>query len=129
MNEVKNSEQMTDRRAFVRAAAVLLGGSALLPAMVGAAEAAPQAGQSQGMAMSVGHAEADGYAIEATTTAHCATCEFWGGPRRISQDRKTITTTGLGWCNNPASPNYQKQTTPDHGPMPLSVWKKWLGLG
>jgi hypothetical protein len=29
----------------------------------------------------------------------------------------------LGWCNNPQSPNYQKTTGPEHGPM--GVWKKW----
>jgi hypothetical protein len=122
MSETKNDGQITERRGFVRAGAVLLAGSALLPAMTGAAEA------SQGMTMMpVGHAEADGYVVETTTTSHCATCEFWGGPRRISTDRKRVTTTGLGWCNNPNSPNYQKQTTPDHGPM--TVWKKWQALG
>jgi len=126
MNGAKNDEQMTDRRAFVSTGAVLLASSVLVPVMAGAAQAAPQAGHNEGM-MSVGHAEADGYVIEATTTSHCGTCEFWGGPRRISTDRKKVTTTGLGWCNNPTSSDYQKQTTPDHGPM--GVWKKWQALG
>jgi hypothetical protein len=53
----------------------------------------------------------------------CATCEFWGGPRRLARDGKTVTMTGFGWCNNPQSQNYQKMTSPEHGPM--AVWKKW----
>jgi hypothetical protein len=118
-------QQITDRRAFVRTGAAVVGSIVLAPAMAGAAQATSQATHSEPV-MPVGHAEADGYVIEATTTRHCGTCEFWGGPRRISTDRKKITTTGLGWCNNPISPDYQKQTTPDHGPM--DVWKKWQAL-
>jgi hypothetical protein len=75
----------------------------------------------------MGHGEAGGYVMATGIAKHCGTCEFWGGPRRISQDGKTITITGLGWCNNPKSPNYQKITTPDHGPM--DTWRKWGALG
>jgi len=107
---------------FVRMGAIVLAASTLIPATAGAT-----AGQTQPMNMAGGHAESDGFAMDVTTIGHCATCEFWGGPRRISADRKIITTMGLGWCNNPTSPNYQKQTTPDHGP--ISMWKKWQALG
>lgn len=78
-------------------------------------------------ATAMGHGASDGYVIESSLKKHCGTCEFWGGPRRVAESGKTITITGLGWCNNPASPNYQKQTSPDHGPM--STWKKWQVLG
>lgn len=74
-----------------------------------------------------GRGGADGYVVEAALTRHCATCEFWGGPRRVSADGTSITVTGLGWCNNPKSPNHQKLTSPDHGPM--DAWKKWSVLG
>jgi len=33
----------------------------------------------------------------------------------------------LGWRNDPASPNNQKLTSPEHGPM--DAWKKWSLLG
>ena len=117
----RNENHVNDRRDFVRTGAILLAGSALLPATTAAAA------QKQSMEMGAGHAESDGYVMDVTTTGHCATCEFWGGPRRIAADRKTVITTGLGWCNNPSSPNFQKQTTPDHGP--ISMWKKWQALG
>ena len=109
----------SDRRAFVR----------LTGAIAGAVLAGPLVGRASGAADhdAMGHGGSDGYVMEATVANHCATCEFWGGPRRISADRKTLTVTGLGWCNNPASPNYQKLTSPEHGPM--DVWKKWQVLG
>jgi hypothetical protein len=75
----------------------------------------------------MGRGGTDGYVMESSVTQRCATCEFWGGGRRLSSDRKSITVTGLGWCNNPASPNFQKLTSPEHGPM--DVWKKWQALG
>lgn len=114
---------MTDdhhnRREFMKAAA-FAGGALAAGAGAGMAHGADMAGHS-GM---VGHAMADGYMVQSSLVDHCATCEFWGGQRRISQDGTSITTTGLGYCNNPASPNSQKMTPPDHGPM-TGVWRKW----
>ena len=116
MNEAKSN-----RRGFlVRSATVVAGsvfGSAILPSLAW--------GEEHMAAM--GHGDASGYVMAAGIDKHCGTCEFWGGPRRVSSDGKTITITGLGWCNNPNSPNYQKMTTPDHGPM--DTWKKWGALG
>ena len=65
----------------------------------------------------LGRGGSDGYIMDASVKLHCGTCEFWGGPRRVLEDSKTLTITALGWCNNPASPNYQKMTSPEHGPM------------
>lgn len=56
----------------------------------------------------------------------CATCRFWGGVRRVSEDKKTVHCESLGWCNNPDSPNYQTMTTPETGPM--DAWRKWEAL-
>ncbi len=108
------NEQM-ERRAFLMATGALAAGSLLTVSAAGRAVAAEHA--------AMGHGGVDGYVMDSTVEQHCATCEFWGGPRRLAADGKTITVTGLGWCNNPQSGNYQKLTSPEHGPM--AVWKKW----
>jgi hypothetical protein len=108
-----------ERRLFVAGAV----GAVLAPTIIGPSDAAAQ----QHAGVSVGHAETAGYVLDAATADYCATCVFWGGERRISVDGKNVTTMGLGSCNNPASPNYQKLTTPDHGPM-TGVWRKWGAL-
>ena len=56
----------------------------------------------------------------------CATCRFWGGIRRASEDKKAVYCESLGWCNNPDSHHYQTMTTPHTGPM--KSWKKWEAL-
>ena len=66
------------------------------------------------------------FEVSADTKERCATCEYWGGIRRISEDSKVVLSQSLGWCNNPKSPHYQKTTTPETGPM--KVWKKWGAL-
>ena len=109
-------EVMTERRTFLRQTGALAAGTMLAAPFVHRADGAEHH-------EAMGRGGADGYLVEATVTNRCATCEFWGGPRRLAPDRKSITVTGLGWCNNPASPNYQKLTSPDHGPM--EVWRKW----
>ncbi len=119
------------RRNFIIKGATILGTSVIGGLLVGNAFAADQhqgkeTGGMAGMGM-LNHGARDGYVISADFKQHCGTCEFWGGPRRIAENGKTLTITGLGWCNNPASPNYQKMTSPDHGPM--STWKKWMVLG
>jgi hypothetical protein len=116
MNEVT-----PNRRVFlVKSAAVVVG------SVLGWAAPRSIARGEESMG-AMGHGEAGGYVMATDISKHCGTCEFWGGPRRISSDGKTITVTGLGWCNNPNSPNYQKMTTPDHGPM--DTWRKWGALG
>ena len=75
----------------------------------------------------LGHGGSDGYVMSSSIEQHCASCEFWGGQRRVSEDGKEITVGGLGWCNNSESPNYQKLTSPEHGPM--ETWRKWSVLG
>lgn len=68
----------------------------------------------------------DGYHLPSGTEQRCGTCNFWGGQRRLSPDGGEVIVGGLGWCNNPDSPNYQKLTAPDHGPMP--AWVRWTVL-
>lgn len=116
--EEKMDKVKPNRRDFlVRSAGVVAGsvfGSAMLPLFAHA----------QG---SMGQGDTGGYVTKAGVEKRCGTCDFWGGPRRLSSDGKTITITGLGWCNNPKSPMYQKITTPEHGPM--DTWRKWGALG
>jgi hypothetical protein len=110
------------RRALLKTSAVAAG-SLLGCASLAAGRAL--AASHEGMA-ALGHGGGDGYVMQSDVTQRCATCEFWGGPRRLAADGKTITVTGLGWCNNKQSPNFQKITSPEHGPM--EVWKKWQVL-
>jgi hypothetical protein len=118
------SELRNDRRAFIVRTCALLTGVAMGPAILGAAVDA--AAQEMSHEMVMGHGGNEGYIMSAWVTQHCGTCEFWGGPRRLSEDKKSLIISGLGWCNNPASSNYQKLTTPDHGPM--GTWRKWSVL-
>ncbi len=109
-----------DRRAFLMKSGAVAAGSVLAAGIVGKATAAEHEHEKMEM---MGHGGADGYVLNSSVTQRCGTCEFWGAPRRLAEDGKTVTITGLGWCNNPKSPNYQKMTSPDHGPM--AFWKKW----
>ena len=106
-----------ERRAFLIKTGTALAGTVLAMRAIPSTFAAEHE-----MAMT-GEGGADGYVIQSNLAQRCATCEFWGGPRRLARDGKSITVTGLGWCNNPNSENYQKITSPEHGPM--AVWKKW----
>jgi len=67
------------------------------------------------------------FVISTETTKHCGTCEFSGGPRRLFADKKSLSITGLGCCNNLKNPMFRDVTTPDHGPM--DTWRKWGALG
>jgi len=107
-----------ERRALLLKTCAVAAGSVLAASIVRPAVAAE--GKEAEM---MGQGGTDGYVMNSSVAQRCATCEFWGGPRRLAQDGKTITITGLGWCNNPQSANYQKMTSPEHGPM--AVWKKW----
>ncbi|MAL77333.1 MAG: hypothetical protein CMM62_20415 [Rhodospirillaceae bacterium] len=64
--------------------------------------------------------------IPASAEKKCATCRYWGGVRRVSTDKQTVSADGKGWCNNPNSPAYQKQTNPTQG---APVWTRWDALG
>ncbi len=110
-----------DRRDFLLRTCVLVSGSLFAATVPIGARATEHAGSAM-----LGKGGSDGYIMDSETTQRCGTCVFWGGPRRVGQDGKTITVMGLGWCNNPQSPNYQKMTSPDHGPM--SHWRKWPAI-
>ena len=64
------------------------------------------------------------FEMSSDVEGQCATCNYWGGIRKISEDGKTVSAQSLGYCNNPESHNYHKTTTPETGPM-----KKWLKWG
>lgn len=102
----------TSRRDVVLGSAKLAVGAAAVGTMAGVASK---------------KAEAASMSLGADTKSQCVTCEFWGGARHVSKDGKTVMVSGLGYCNNPKSPNYQKVTAPETGPM--AVWQKWAVLG
>jgi len=66
------------------------------------------------------------FVVPVDTKNKCATCVFWGGQRHISRDKTAVHVTSLGMCNNPASGNYHRTTSPDTGPM--AAWVKWSAL-
>jgi hypothetical protein len=106
-----------DRRSFLTYAGKLALGVAVLGSL--AADAAePHAHAGSG----------DGLALEASRTNRCATCDFWGGMRKLSADGKLVTAQSMGWCNNPKSPGHQRLTAPDHEMNVPGVWKKWGAL-
>jgi len=108
---------LNTRRSFLTNAGRLAVGAAVLgPVLADAAE--PHAHATGG----------DGFAMEASTTNRCATCDFWGGMRKLAADGKLVTTQSMGWCNNPQSPQHQKLTAPDHEMNVPGVWKKWGAL-
>lgn len=100
-------KQKSSRRSFIRRTGQLVVGGVL------------------GVAVSRANATA-GFDMSSSTQGKCATCKFWGGIRRVSQDGQTVTAESLGWCNNPESKMYQKTTTPETGPM--KSWRKWDAL-
>jgi anaerobic selenocysteine-containing dehydrogenase len=69
-----------------------------------------------------------GIPIDAMAEDTCATCQFRGGMRKISEDRKQVVTQSIGWCNNPESMNHQKLTTADHQMKKPGIWKRWAAL-
>ncbi|WP_169546468.1 hypothetical protein [Sneathiella aquimaris] len=94
------------RRAFIRQSCLLAATSAALTGGASVADAATR--------------------IPVTAKRKCATCQYWGGARSISQDGKYVEAVGKGECENPKSPAYQRQTKPDQG---APVWVKWQKLG
>lgn len=106
------------RRQFLTQASGLAAGT-LAVAATGSALAATAA--------STGKGGSSGYMLQSKAADVCGTCEYWGGQRKLSADGSELTIGGLGWCNNPASPNYGKLTSAQHGPMP--AWKRWSLIG
>jgi anaerobic selenocysteine-containing dehydrogenase len=104
------------RRNFLKTSGTLLVGTTALAAL--AAQAGDEHAHAHGGA-------GDGHAISASTENTCATCEFWGGMRKLSQDKSEVIAQSMGWCNNPESPNHAKLTAPDHLMAKSGIWKKW----
>jgi anaerobic selenocysteine-containing dehydrogenase len=73
-------------------------------------------------------ASADGVTVNADAKYICATCQFWGGMRKVSKDKKTISVQTMGWCNNENSMNYQKLTSAVRTMKKTGIWKKWAAL-
>ena len=106
------------RRGFLTSSGKLIDGTAALAAMgAHAAEEHAPHGES-----------GDGHAMDAGSENMCATCQFWGGMRKISEDGKQVVAQSMGWCNNPESPNHRKLTAPDHEMKKAGIWKKWAAL-
>lgn len=111
-------QKTTGRRQFISRSGQLIAGG-----LLGSTALSAQASQAS-------HASGSGgeyYEMDAATEGHCATCEFWGGIRKLTRDQKQVLVQSLGWCNNPDSHHYQQLTTPETGPM--ASWKKWGVLG
>lgn len=107
------------RRDFIATTGKLLAGTAAVAAW----------STSQAADHSEHHSSSsDGLVVAAAVDKTCASCEYWGGMRRISEDGTQISTQSMGWCNNPPSPNYQKLTQADHQMTEAGVWKKWAAL-
>ena len=105
------------RRSFLAATGKLLVGAAALGSLTAhAAEEHSHGGSGHGLV------------VDATLDSRCATCQFWGGMRKVSEDKKQVITQSMGWCNNQDSPNYQKLTAADHHMKKPGIWKKWAVL-
>lgn len=109
------SDRESGRRPFILKTCAGIA-AALVPTVIGLADATAEEPHQSG---------GNSYTMPASVKG-CGTCEFWGGQRRVSKDGKTITSTGLGWCNNARSDHYQELTRPDHV---MDTWKKWSVLG
>lgn len=70
----------------------------------------------------------NGLVVDAMAKDTCATCQFWGGMRKISKDKTQVIAQSMGWCNNPDSPDYNELTMADHNMKKPDIWKKWPAL-
>ncbi|MGB5441235.1 MAG: hypothetical protein WBN57_01200 [Gammaproteobacteria bacterium] len=105
------------RRNFLTATGKLLVGAAALGSLTAHATEKHNHGGSE-----------NGLMLDAALESRCATCHFWGGMRKVFEDKKQIITQSMGWCNNPDSPNHQKLTAADHQMKKSGIWKKWSVL-
>jgi hypothetical protein len=85
-------------------------------------------GAALGEEMSHHGGSGDGLSVSAEAEKTCATCRFWGGMRRVSDDKTQVVTQSMGWCNNPDSPNHTKLTAADHEMLKPGIWEKWSVL-
>ncbi len=106
------------RRAFLSNSGQLVAGAIAFGAISAQAVAAEHDHGSPG----------DGHAIDASAENTCATCQYWGGMRKISDDKSKVVAQSMGWCNNPESPNHKKLTAPDNEMKKAGIWKKWAAL-
>jgi len=121
------SDTEIGRRPFFLRTFTAVAGAFVAPAVMGTAINAVAQEHHRDKMMS--HVGGDGFTLPASTK-QCGACDNWGGPRRISRDRKTITFTGLGWCNNEKCPDYQTMSGPEHiCPERPPCWRKWGSLG
>ncbi|MGD2073488.1 MAG: hypothetical protein PVI91_06630 [Gammaproteobacteria bacterium] len=104
------------RRKFLATSGKLLVSTAALGTI--AAHATEAHAQRQG-------GSENGLAVPAAAKDTCGTCQFWGGMRKVSDDKKEVVAQSMGWCNNPDSPNYQKLTAVDNQMKKPGIWKKW----
>ncbi len=116
--------QGEDRRGFLKAGGAVLA-AGVAGALGGAAHAADRKDQmEQGIKSEKG---VNAFTVKAAEEGICATCQFWGAVRRVSEDRQTVYCETLGWCNNSKSRYFQSMTTPATGPM--GSWKRWEAVG
>ena len=111
---------LESRRKFLAASGKLLAGTAVLGVIGGRASAEEHEHMHGGAG--------NGLAVAASSENTCATCQYWGGMRKISEDRKEVVAQSMGWCNNPDSPNHQKLTSADHQMKKTGIWKRWAAL-
>ena len=116
--------QKTDRRGFLKANGALLATGLIVSLRPAYAE--EKSGHMDHGGSLKSEKGADAFVVKAHEKGICATCQYWGGIRRVSEDKATVYCESLGWCNNPKSPHYQSKTTPVTGPM--DTWKKWDAL-
>jgi anaerobic selenocysteine-containing dehydrogenase len=116
--------QNEDRRGFLKA-----GSAVIATGVIGSLGVNAHASDKDHMEQAgpmMGEKGQAAYPVKAQEKGICATCQFWGGVRRVSEDRKTVYSESLGWCNNSKSRFFQTKTTPINGPM--NSWKKWEAL-
>jgi hypothetical protein len=70
----------------------------------------------------------EGIIVNASLQNRCATCQYWGGMRRLNQDKSLVIAQSMGWCNNPDSAKYQKLTEADNHMMKPEIWVKWPAI-
>lgn len=114
MSEAQDQKQVEGRRGFLARCATL-GIAVVGTTTAGAASHGSHSGP-----------QTREFVMSADTEGKCGTCVFWGGKRHVSLDKTEVHAASLGMCNNPASPNYHRITTPESGPM--KAWMQWPAL-